>query len=93
MDDALHHLRIHPRHSRRKVAAKPRVESRKIVENWKKTLTDTLYKDPSIYTMPRENAESETGVRADDSLQEDSFSSNHSQEPPFVEDEEIEIPE
>ena len=56
-------------------------------------MTDTLYKDPSIYTMPRENAESETGVRADDSLQEDSFSSNHSQEPPFVEDEEIEIPE
>ena len=48
----------------------------KIVEYWKKTLTDALYKDPSIYTMPKENAEmdSEIPENQDDSLEEDSSS-------------------
>jgi hypothetical protein len=48
----------------------------KIVEYWKKTLTEILYKDPSVYTMPKENADNEDVMENEnDSLQEDSESS------------------
>mmetsp|Transcript_466 Transcript_466/g.494 ORF Transcript_466/g.494 Transcript_466/m.494 type:complete len:105 (+) Transcript_466:102-416(+) len=30
-----------------------------IVEIWKKVLTDALYKDPSVYTMPKEDGPEE----------------------------------
>lgn len=54
----------------------------KIVENWKKSLTDALYKDPSVYTMPKENVgnDSENPENLNDSLQEDSDSNSESSE-------------
>lgn len=50
----------------------------KIVEDWKKALTEVLYKDASVYTMPKESAEndSENPDNPNDSLQEDSSSSS-----------------
>lgn len=48
----------------------------KIVETWKKSLTEALYKDPSIYTMPKESVEVDSDVQENqnDSLEEDSSS-------------------
>ena len=64
----------------------------KIVEYWKKTLTEVLYKDPSVYTMPKENVENESDARENqnDSLQEDSESSAHEENQEFEENEEEE---
>jgi hypothetical protein len=67
----------------------------KIVENWKKKLTDVLYKDPSIYTMPKESHDLESGVLEthNDSLAEDSESKSEEQQenPDIEENEDIEI--
>ena len=48
----------------------------KIVETWKKSLTEALYKDPSIYTMPKESVEVDSDIQENqnDSLEEDSSS-------------------
>jgi hypothetical protein len=54
----------------------------KIVEDWKRALTEALYKDASVYTMPKESAEndSENPENPNDSLQEDSSSSEDSED-------------
>lgn len=48
----------------------------KIVEDWKKSLTEALYKDASIYTMPKESGDNDSNNpdHNNDSLQEDSSS-------------------
>ena len=47
----------------------------KIVEDWKKSLTEALYKDASIYTMPKESGDNDSNSdQNNDSLQEDSSS-------------------
>lgn len=58
----------------------------KIVEDWKKSLTEALYKDASIYTMPKESGDNDSNNpdQNNDSLQEDSSSDssevNHKEE-------------